>query len=187
MIKVTLLGDSIRLIGYGPVVPGLLGDEFQVWQPSDNCRFAQYTLRGMYDWKADMKDSQIVHWNNGLWDCCDILPEAAGMFTPLEFYVDTMKRIGRILTARHKKVIFATTTPVRPENPNNKTSWVDEYNAAVVPELEKLGIIINDIGGAVKQDISRYICGDLIHLSKDGIDLCAGMTADVIRKAAAEL
>ena len=68
MTKVTLLGDSIRQIGYGPKVPALLGDQFTVWQPTENCRFAQYTLRGMWDWAADMEGSEIVHWNNGLWD-----------------------------------------------------------------------------------------------------------------------
>lgn len=187
MIKVTLLGDSIRQIGYGPVVPGLLGGDYDVWQPSENCRFAQYTLRGMYDWKGGIEGSSVVHWNNGLWDACDIFPEDGGLFTGLDFYVDTMTRIGRILTARYPKVIFATTTPVRAENPNNRTEWVERYNAAVVPELMKLGIAINDIGGAVSKDIERYICDDLIHLSKDGIDLCAGMVADSIRKAASEL
>lgn len=35
-MKITLLGDSIRLIGYGTVVPQLLGEEFEVFQPSDN-------------------------------------------------------------------------------------------------------------------------------------------------------
>ena len=46
MIKVTLLGDSIRMIGYGLEVPALLGEDFEVFQPDDNCRFAKYTLRG---------------------------------------------------------------------------------------------------------------------------------------------
>ena len=44
MIKVTLLGDSIRMIGYGLEVPALLGEDFEVFQPDDNCRFAKYTL-----------------------------------------------------------------------------------------------------------------------------------------------
>ena len=73
MIKVTLLGDSIRLIGYGTKVPELLGEEFEVFQPSDNCRYCKYTLRGLHDWKSDMEGSQIVHWNNGLWDNCNLI------------------------------------------------------------------------------------------------------------------
>ena len=53
-MKITLLGDSIRMIGYGTKVPGLLGDEFTVYQPDDNCRFAKYTLRGLFEWADDM-------------------------------------------------------------------------------------------------------------------------------------
>lgn len=43
---VFLVGDSIRL-GYGPEVRRIMearGD--RVFQPDENCRFAQYTLRG---------------------------------------------------------------------------------------------------------------------------------------------
>ena len=43
MIKVTLLGDSIRLIGYGKKVPELLGDDFEIFQPDINCKFAKNT------------------------------------------------------------------------------------------------------------------------------------------------
>ena len=35
MIKVTLLGDSIRQIGYGLKVPELLGDQFEVYTFSE--------------------------------------------------------------------------------------------------------------------------------------------------------
>ncbi|MBR5485183.1 MAG: hypothetical protein IKV41_01570, partial [Oscillospiraceae bacterium] len=66
-MKVTLLGDSIRQ-QYGPKVAELLGDEFEIWAPEENCRFAKYTLRGLFDWASNIEGSQIVHWNNGLWD-----------------------------------------------------------------------------------------------------------------------
>ncbi len=36
MKKVALLGDSMRLIGYGLKVPALLADVAEVWQPDDN-------------------------------------------------------------------------------------------------------------------------------------------------------
>ena len=49
MKKVALLGDSIRLIGYGTKVPELLGKEYEVFQPAENCRFVKYTLRGVFD------------------------------------------------------------------------------------------------------------------------------------------
>ena len=43
MTKVMLLGDSIRQLGYGTVVPQMLGEDYEVYQPDDNCRFAKYT------------------------------------------------------------------------------------------------------------------------------------------------
>ena len=109
-MKVSLLGDSIRQIGYGPLVPQLLGEEFEVFQPEDNCRFVKYTLRGMFDWKEQMEGSSIVHWNNGLWDVCNLFGD--GSFSSKEEYRDNLLRVARILTERYDKVIFATTTPV---------------------------------------------------------------------------
>lgn len=182
MKKVVLLGDSIRQIGYGNPVAEALKDEFTVWQPNDNCRFAQYTLRGMWDWAGEINGADIVHWNNGLWDVCKLYGD--GEFTPIDVYVDFMVRIAKILLSRCGKVIFATTTPVAEANPHNDNPTIARYNAAVVPELEKLGVIINDLGGAVSRDIDRYICDDLIHLSPEGIELCRDMVVDAVRKAA---
>ena len=184
-IKVTLLGDSIRQIGYGTVVPTLLGEGFDVWQPKDNCRFAAYTLRGMYDWKNDMAGSRVVHWNNGLWDVCDLFGD--GAFTPLDVYIDTMLRIAKLLTSRHEKVIFAATTPVRTANPHNTNERIKAYNAALIPRLTEMGIAVNDLFTPLYADIEKYIrSDDLIHLTDEGIALCGALTCEAIRKAANE-
>ena len=185
MIKVTLLGDSIRLIGYGSVVAERLSDEFEVWQPEDNCRFAQYTLRGLFDWKGKMAGSSIVHWNNGLWDICELFDD--GPFTPLEEYLKQMERVADILLARYETVIFATTTPVTAQNKYNKNEMIYAYNDAVVSMLRKKGVIINDLCSLVSADIDRYICEDNIHLSQDGIELCAEAVVRAVRNAAEEL
>ena len=107
MKKVVLLGDSIRLIGYGKRVEELLGDQCTVWQPEDNCRFAKYTLRMLFDEQQNIKNADVIHWNNGLWDACDIFGD--GPFSPLEEYVENMLRIAQLLQSYGKKVIFATT------------------------------------------------------------------------------
>ncbi len=182
MIKVALLGDSIRLVGYGTVVPKLLGEEYEVFQPAENCRFAKYTLRGLFDWQDELKGCDIVHWNNGLWDTVKNRPDNVPFSSPEE-YLETMLRIAKHLKANHKVVIFATTTPVRPENPNNDNDRIAKYNALVVPELEKLGVIINDLNGLVSKDIKGYIReDDLIHLTDKGIEDCGKQVADLIRK-----
>jgi hypothetical protein len=184
MIKVTLLGDSIRRIGYGDRVAAELGDNYQVWQPDDNCRFAQYTLRGLFDWAGYMGGSHIVHWNNGLWDCCDILGDNM-LFTPVDVYVDTMVRIASILIKRHKNVIFATSTPAAIGNIYNKNDQISKYNEALVPKLAEMGVVINDLWSALIVDVNRYIRDDdKIHLTEEGVDVCTEMVKNSIYKVA---
>ena len=186
MIKVTLLGDSIRMVGYGQMVPTLLGENFDVFQPDENCRFAKYTLRGLFDWEKQMSGTKIVHWNNGLWDICNLFGD--GLFTSESEYIENMLRIANILLAKYDKVIFATTTPVTPQNPYNKNSDIEKYNARIVPLLKEKGIIINDLYQLVSSDIDQYIRkDDNIHLTDAGIKVCAEQVADIIKKVAQTL
>jgi len=186
MTKITLLGDSIRLIGYGTMVPELLGEEYEVFQPDENCRYSKYTLRGLYDWRKGMEGSRIVHWNNGLWDGCNLLGD--GPFTPVDEYVTNMLRIADRMLEKHDKVIFATTTPVAYKNGFNNNPDIERYNNILVPQLEAKGIIINDLYSLVSQDIGRYIrSDDCVHLSDEGIKVCAMQVADLIRQVAATL
>lgn len=190
-MKITLLGDSIRLgaggdiHGYGNRAAELLGEDFEVFQPEENCEFAKFTQRGLFDWRDKMQGSRIVHWNNGQWDVCDLFGE--GTFSTKEEYVENMVRIAKILLSRHDRVIFATTTPVNPAHPYNRNEDIEAFNAAVVPELEKLGVVINDLHSIVAQDIGRYICSDMIHLTDEGVEVCARAVADKIIASAAEL
>jgi hypothetical protein len=186
MIKVTLLGDSIRMIGYGLLVPELLGDEYEVFQPNVNCKFAKNTLRGLFDWSKDMYGSRIIHWNNGLWDVCNLFGD--GLFTSEAEYVDNMLRIADILVAKYDKVIFATTTPVARENQYNKNADIKRYNDLIVPLLVEKGIIINDLYSVVLSDVDKYIRkDDNIHLSEEGIAICSKQVADIIRAVAESL
>ena len=186
MIKVTLIGDSIRQSGYGKVVPKLLGEDVEVFQPSDNCRFAKYTLRGLFDWEKDMRGSRIIHFNCGLWDVCNILGDGK-LFTSDEEYVDNMLRIADILLNRYEKVIFATTTPVSLKNIYNKNEDIKRFNDILVPKLQEKGVIINDLYSTVIADLDRFICDDTIHLSEDGIEACSKQVADIILKTAKTL
>ncbi|MBQ9759966.1 MAG: hypothetical protein IJW16_01305 [Clostridia bacterium] len=185
-MRVTLLGDSIRQIGYGKKVPELLGADFEVFQPKDNCRFAKYTLRGLFDWAKDMEGSEIIHWNNGLWDVCDLFGD--GTFSTDKEYVENMLRVARILVKRAKIVIFATTTPVNPANRYNKNEDIERFNALIVPKLREMGIRINDLYTTVASDIDAYILqSDMIHLTERGIDVCAQQVADAILEAAKDI
>jgi hypothetical protein len=179
MKKVTLLGDSIRLVGYGTVVPKMLGEEYEVFQPEDNCRFAKYTLRGVFDWAEGLKGCHVIHWNNGLWDATECLGD--GVFTPVDEYVENMLRIAKLLKAITPNVIFATTTPTHPEYPYTHNDKIDIFNAAIVPKLQEMGIEINDLHEVVANRMD-YICEDQIHLTDEGFEACAKQVVEKIKK-----
>lgn len=182
MKKVTLLGDSIRWIGYGTRVSELLGEDYVVFQPDENCRFAKYTLRGvMAEWKDDMRGSDIIHWNNGLWDTSD---EGDGALSSPEEYVNDMLRLAEILKKRAKTVVFATTTPVRDAKADQSNERIIAYNNIIVPKLSAMGILINDLHSLVYPNIGAYIrTDDNIHLTDAGIEACAKQVANIIKES----
>ena len=180
MKKVSLLGDSIRLFGYGPLVPALLGEDVTVFQPAENCRFAKYTLRGLYDWKKDLETSDVIHFNCGIWDAGDVVGDGL-LFSSDEEYVLNILRIARRLKEFTPNVIFATTTPVNPRYVSVDNRDVDRFNSLVVPKLEALGVEINDLHALVAEDVEGNICEDLLHLSPLGAKRCAEQVAKVIR------
>ncbi len=182
MKKVILLGDSIRLMGYGPHIPALLGEDYTVWQPEDNGRFASYTLRMLYDYKDDMAGADVIHWNNGLWDTCDLFGD--GAFTPLETYVEELVRIATILKTYAPTVIFATTTVPAPEMWGHSVERIDAYNRAAIAALEPMGVRINDLFPLVAGHTETMICEDHIHLTPEGGRIVAEKVADAIRHAA---
>lgn len=181
MIKVALLGDSIRLAGYGAKVPALLGEKYEVFQPEDNCRFAKYLLRGLFEWKSQLEHCDVIHFNCGHWDVCELFGD--GMFSSVEEYKRDMLCVAKILQSYAPKVIFATTTPVREEYVYNKNEKIRLLNDTVVPTFEKMGIVINDLHALVSTDVNRYICAeDLLHLSPEGGEVCAKQVAETIKK-----
>ena len=182
MKKVVLLGDSIRLLGYGKRVAEFLGEDYSVWQPEENCRFSFHTFRMIYDYREQIKDVDVIYWNNGLWDVCKTFGDE--VFMDKEVYVDTMKRIAKILQANSKTVIFATTTPVRQGDCWMENKDISAYNAAVVPALEGMGVMISDLHSFVAGCIEDYVRDDdLVHLTEKGIEACAQFVAAEIQKA----
>ena len=178
MKKIILLGDSIRL-SYGNRVTELLGVDYTVWQPEDNCRFAAYTLRMLFDYKAQLEGADVIHFNCGLWDMCDLFGD--GPFTPLEVYVEQMVRIAKILKTYAPVVIFATTTPPSPKMWGHDLNRVRAYNAAAMAALEPLGVLFDDLFTPVAEDIDRMISEDYLHASPYGVEILANRVADCIK------
>ena len=181
MKKIILLGDSIRL-SYQNRVSELLGSDYTVWGPDDNGRFASYTLRMLYDYREVLKGADLIHFNCGLWDMCDLFGD--GPFTPMEVYVDQMVRIAKILKTYAPVVVFAATTPPSPKMWGHDIQRVRAYNAAVMAALEPLGILFDDLFTPVAEDIDRMISEDYLHASPYGVEVLANRVADYVKKNA---
>lgn len=179
MKKIALFGDSIRM-NYAPEVIRLLGEGYEVINPEDNGRFSTYLLRMVFDMSEQLEGCDVIHFNAGEWDVSDVVGD--GVFTPEDIYVRNVVRIAKFLKTKAKTVIFATSTPVT-THPQNDNADIQRYNAAVVPELEKLGIVINDLWTLVEEDrLGNVRTDDGIHLTDKGIAVCGKAVAQMIVK-----
>lgn len=203
MKRLMLIGDSIRL-NYQEKVKEELAGEFDVWGSEDNCRFAKYTLNELGRLFSEFSNGRedveqqflmpvsggktivrpdVIHWNNGLWDTAIVCKED-GAFTPVDEYISYMSKILRELRKVTDKVIFATTTPVKEPNLDEDNNIITEYNKRIVEFMKENGVYVNDLNALVSQNPDKYLRADNIHLSDDGIALCAKAVADCVRDIA---
>ena len=114
MKKIVLIGDSIRM-GYDKYVKDALSGIAEVFYPSENCRFAEYVLRNVHEWKNNGKwgdDVDLVHWNAGLWDVLELFGDEP--LTSISYYGEAIARIDKRLRMLFPKakLVFATSTNV---------------------------------------------------------------------------
>lgn len=198
MKNVFLIGDSIRYgahanpdyqtessTGYGVYVEKMLNGVSSVYAPNDNCRFAQYTLRYLYDWTKgiDCEKIDVVHWNNGLWDVLRINGDEP--LTPIDVYERMLLRVHTALKKLfpNAKIIFALSTAVIEEwaRPDfiRYNSEIEKYNYAARTALEKSGAIINDLY-TVSQALGKDFHADWVHFNDEGSKILARAVCDKI-------
>ncbi len=191
MKNVLLIGDSIRFgadanaeyktadsPGYGAYVEEMLRGEANVYAPNDNCRFAQYTLRYLYDWSKNLECEKIdvVHWNNGLWDVLRINGDEP--LTPIDVYelmlgrvCDTIKRLFP-----NAKIIFALSTAVveewaRPDF-TRYNSDIEKYNEAAKRVMAEKGVTVNDLY-SISAAFDNSLHADWVHFNEEGSKILA--------------
>ncbi len=196
MNRVVLLGDSIRM-GYQELVQELL-PECKIVAPEENCRFSAYMLNSLRFWLPEFGKPDVIHFNAGLWDTACLYVDD-GPFAKKDEYVRNILSISRELKRFGVPVIFATTTPVNAEDisavatpsvddPNAETVFkqsndrIKEYNDAVVFELKKQGVIINDLYSLVINNRDKYVSADGIHMNEIGKKVLADAVVEIIKK-----
>ncbi len=193
MKKVFLIGDSIRYgahgkreIGYGYYVPELLKDKAEVFQPDDNCRFVQYSLRYLHDWAKNLnvgEDVDVVFWNNGLWEIVRILGDEP--LIPVEQYGEMLVRLKKRINTvfPNAKIIFALTTPVLEElfgkDFLRRNSDIEKYNKTAIEVLEPLDVKICDLYSTAKPILPKHH-SDGVHYDEIGASMLAQTVAEAI-------
>ena len=186
MKNIVLYGDSIRM-GYDKYVKEALSGEADVYYPSENCRFAVYTLRYIAEWKTKggyPDDIDLVHWNAGLWDVTEMYGEEP--LTRIDAYADLILRIYKRIRFIYPsaKIVFATSTAVREEGYNKsfkrRNSVIRDYNRAAIEALKDTDCIINDLY-AVTEGCPDECCSDMTHFNTPkGAELVGGKVIEVI-------
>lgn len=170
MKNILLIGDSIRQ-GYDKYVKQALDGTANVYFPSENCRFAQYILRNLTEWKNHYQWPQmdVVHWNAGLWDTIELFEDGT-LSTPAH-YEDTVKRINKRIRVLfpNAKIIFATSTPVLEHKYPDPKRWMrwnkdtERFNEIAKKAFEGDDIIINDLWELLR-DVPESYYSDMTHL-----------------------
>ncbi|HSF84451.1 MAG TPA: SGNH/GDSL hydrolase family protein [Acidimicrobiia bacterium] len=194
MRALLLLGDSIRL-GYQAAVVAALSD-WSVSGPEENCRSIRDLAAGLDRWAFDgLAAPTFVHVNAGLHDLrrseeTDWEP----LVPPDEYRMHLRAVLGRL--SQHprigpQRVIVATTTPVDTARHNVAKSShrhqedVVTYNGALMAEARRLGVRVNDLGGAVLAARQDPLSADGVHLTDMGYRRLGALVADAVLEAAA--
>ena len=186
-MKIVLFGDSQRqtFCGYGKRVEEVLRKEgHEVFQPEDNSRFSKYLLRQIADYRKDIEDADIIHFNAGHWDVGVMFKSDNEPFTSLDEYLSNLRRIVAEFKLITPHVIFATTSPVKEGHVNETNEMIEKYNAAAVKLMKELDVTVNDMYGVVLPQLEECIKGkpDCVHQTDKGKIVQADQVLKVIHE-----
>jgi len=201
MKKVFLIGDSIRYglglgarpqLGYGYHIVSKTGGKYEVYQPNENCRYAIYTLRYLSKWAADCgvgEDVDVVHWNNGLWDCVHLYGDE--LATEPEQYGRYIRRIYQRIREvfPNAKIIFATSTPVLDDRCapgfQRSNAEIRMFNQVAVDALKPYDVSIDDLY-SVAEKLPESMRHDTVHFNSEGAAILADAVVASIGKVLGE-
>ncbi len=186
MKKIVLIGDSIRM-GYDKYVKDALKNVAEVYYPEENCKFAEYVLRFVHDWKGQgnwPEDVDLVHWNAGLWDCAELFGDDP--LTSLSYYEEAIARIDQRLRMLFPKakIVFATSTAVIEElgyeDFTRHNHIIMKYNNTAIKALSKTNTLINDLWTITANCPSSYHSDWVHYYTDEGTALIGNKVLSVI-------
>jgi len=174
--NVLLLGDSITRNCFPEVTKDLAGVA-NVYLMASSTSVGDPRLPHQIAEFAAMEKVRfrVVHFNNGMhgWAYSEVQYKAV---------FPQLLRAVRTLVERDGKLIWASTTPVRSDEPNGATnSRVDERNTIALRLVKAAGIEVDDQHALMEQHPDLY--QDSVHFNPEGAKIQGDQAASLIRSA----
>jgi acyl-CoA thioesterase-1 len=171
---VLVIGDSIS-IGYINDVRNLLVRKFNVFRVPDNARNTTHTLEHLDEWLAGKKWA-VIHCNWGMHDLTSRGPKPDAYAQNLAQLIDKLRATGAT-------VIFATTTPIPPDNIGRQPGAELPYNAKALEIMKAKHVLVNDLYHAALPHLEQWQQPADVHFSPFGSAMLAQKVARAILNA----
>lgn len=171
--RVLLLGDSIS-IGYTLPVREALKGKANVHRPATNCGPTTNGVANIDAWLGEKK-WDVIHFNFGLHDLKYVdenkkntAPSKGRPQVPLEQYEKNLDELVQKMKKAGAVVIFATTTPVPPGEPQRVSDDAVKYNEAARRVMARHGVRINDLHAFCMPRLEKIQRPANVHFTEEG-------------------
>ena len=183
--RVLLIGDSIS-IGYTLPVRERLAGKANVHRPAANCGPTTRGLKNLDTWLGE-GTWDVIHFNFGLHDLKYIddagkntAPDKGHQQVSIEKYEQNLEKLTERLKQAGAVLIFATTTPVPPGEPQRLHDDAIRYNQAALRVMARHGARINDLHAFCLPRLKEIQRPGDVHFTAAGYDALAEEVANQI-------
>lgn len=186
--RVLLLGDSIS-IGYTLPAREALKGKANVHRPATNCGPTTNGVANIDAWLGDKK-WDVIHFNFGLHDLKYVdenrkntSPSKGAPQVPLDQYEKNLDEMVQKMKNAATVVIFATTTPVPPGEPQRVSDDAVKYNEAALRVMNKHGVRVNDLHAFCMPRLTEIQRPANVHFTDEGSEALGKEVAKQIEAA----
>ena len=188
--RVLILGDSTSM-RYAPIMRKIY-PEVDIVRPRGNHQGTVTALKNLERWLG--KDKwDVIHFNFGLHDFKHMDPDTGKpsnnqehpFWVPPEQYRENLEKIVKRLQKTGAVLIFATTTPVPPDEHyrviDNRMSPV--YNKIALEIMKEHDVVINDLYNYILPNLAKWQQKKDVHFHKLGSTKIAEKIKETIKTA----
>jgi acyl-CoA thioesterase-1 len=149
--------------------------KFNVFRVPDNAQNTTHTLEHLDEWLVGKKWA-VIHCNWGLHDLTSRGPKPDDYAQNLAQLINKLRATGAI-------IVFATTTPIPPDNIGRQPGAELPYNAKAIEVMKAKRVFVNDLYSAALPNLEQWQQPADVHFSSFGSTMLAQKVARAILNA----